>query len=187
MLHSVAAEVRREQFSKAELDHMGYPTNAALATELGRCDARRDLTNGIVRVPRYGLPSPWSGEYTRILKEVYQIESYGLAGCTVSDGLMKYASGYSEISRSYVEAKYGTNIWRDVRRQAETAWEKLRSQPSENTGPLNRYRIRAGDTLTRIARQHGVTLKALNAANPNLDPTKLKIGQIILIPEQSKR
>lgn len=187
MFHSVAADVRREQFSKAELDHMGYPTNAALAMELGRSEARRDLTNGIVRVPTYGLPSPWSFEYTRILIEVYHVESYGLAGCIVSDGLTKYASGYWEISRSHVEAKYGTNIWRDARREAEAAWEKLRSQPPENRAAHNHHRVRAGETLTRIARQHAVTLKALNAANPNLDPTKLKIGQIILIPEQSKR
>ena len=32
-----------------------------------------------------------------------------------------------------------------------------------------------------------MTLKTLTDANPKLDPTKLKVGQIILVPEQSKR
>jgi LysM domain len=171
----IAAEVRREQFSKPELDDMGYPTNTALATELGRTEARRELTNVIVRLPAYGLPAPWAGEYDRILMEKYRVGSFGLAGCLVSQGLVAYASGYSEITRKHIEGKYGTNFWRDVRKAPERS--------------LNRgeYRVRAGDTFSRIAKERGVTLKTLTDANPKLDPTKLKVGQIILVPEQSKR
>jgi LysM repeat protein len=44
------------------------------------------------------------------------------------------------------------------------------------------YTIAKGDTLKKIAISHGVSLKALSQANPNVDPTKLKVGQKIQIP-----
>lgn len=44
------------------------------------------------------------------------------------------------------------------------------------------YTVVAGDTLGKIAKAHGVTLKALEAANPGVVPKKLKAGQKIQIP-----
>jgi LysM repeat protein len=44
------------------------------------------------------------------------------------------------------------------------------------------YVIVAGDTLAKIAKAHGVSLKALEAANPGVDPKKLKIKQKLVIP-----
>lgn len=186
MLHGFAAEVRREQFSKAELDHMGYPTNTVMAAELGRCEAKRDLTNGLVRLPFYGLPTMELGETFDILWRKYGVKMYPLGGCVVTSGLTSYAEGYSEVARKFIEAEHGTNIWRTVRNDVTPPPAKS----STTTVPsLNRreYRIRTGDTLTRIALEHGVALKSLTEANHNLEPTRLKIGQIIFIPEQSKR
>lgn len=39
-----------------------------------------------------------------------------------------------------------------------------------------------GDTLSGLATKYHVTLKALEAANPNVNPTKLQLGQKIVIP-----
>jgi N-acetylmuramoyl-L-alanine amidase len=44
------------------------------------------------------------------------------------------------------------------------------------------YMIQAGDTLSKIATQSGVDLKALMDANPGVDPRRLRIGQAIVIP-----
>ena len=44
------------------------------------------------------------------------------------------------------------------------------------------YTIVKGDTLAVIAKKNGVSLSALQSANPGLVPTKLKIGQKIAIP-----
>ncbi|WMM24272.1 LysM peptidoglycan-binding domain-containing protein [Tissierella sp. MB52-C2] len=44
------------------------------------------------------------------------------------------------------------------------------------------YTIKAGDTFFRIAQTHGVSLNALIAANPGVDPNRLFIGQVICIP-----
>ncbi len=44
------------------------------------------------------------------------------------------------------------------------------------------YTVVKGDFLDSIAKKHGVTLKALEAANPGVVPTKLKVGQKLKIP-----
>jgi LysM repeat protein len=44
------------------------------------------------------------------------------------------------------------------------------------------YAVVAHDTLGKIAKKSGVTLKALEDANPGVVPTKLKIGQKLSIP-----
>lgn len=42
--------------------------------------------------------------------------------------------------------------------------------------------IREGDTLYMIAKEHHVTLEALMAANPSIDPYNMQIGAEICIP-----
>lgn len=44
------------------------------------------------------------------------------------------------------------------------------------------YQVRQGDTLVSIAHQHNVRLEALMAANPRLDPRRMRVGETIKIP-----
>jgi LysM repeat protein len=44
------------------------------------------------------------------------------------------------------------------------------------------YTIQKGDTYSTIAPRFGVTVKALQTANPTVDPAKLQIGKKIIIP-----
>jgi LysM repeat protein len=46
------------------------------------------------------------------------------------------------------------------------------------------YVVKSGDTLTTIAKKHGTTVKALEAAN-NLTTTKIKVGQKLKLPSAS--
>lgn len=48
------------------------------------------------------------------------------------------------------------------------------------------YKIKAGDTLTKIAKANGTTAQAILAGNPGLNPAKLKVGQIIKLPAAKK-
>jgi LysM repeat protein len=47
------------------------------------------------------------------------------------------------------------------------------------------YVVVKGDSLAKIAKKNGVTLSALKAANPGVEPTKLKVGQKLSIPASS--
>lgn len=46
----------------------------------------------------------------------------------------------------------------------------------------NTYTIKAGDTLYDIAKRHYTTVDKIIAANPNIDPNNLIIGQKIIVP-----
>jgi murein DD-endopeptidase MepM/ murein hydrolase activator NlpD len=49
-----------------------------------------------------------------------------------------------------------------------------------------KYKVKAGDTLSKIARRNGVSLAQLLKANPQItNPDKIQIGQVINVPETS--
>ena len=52
-------------------------------------------------------------------------------------------------------------------------------------GPATDYVIVKGDMFSTIAKKFHVSVKALQEANPSVEPTKLKIGQSIHIPAAS--
>jgi LysM repeat protein len=47
------------------------------------------------------------------------------------------------------------------------------------------YAIQKGDTLGALAKRNGVTVKAMLAANPGVNPNRLKVGQKVTIPTPS--
>jgi LysM repeat protein len=50
------------------------------------------------------------------------------------------------------------------------------------TNVARTHNVKSGETLAAIARQYGVTLAALSAANPQVKPTHLMVGQTLNIP-----
>lgn len=55
------------------------------------------------------------------------------------------------------------------------------------TGVLNAdgtYTVASGDTISKIARKFAVKPDAIEAENPGLDPTKIKVGSKIRIPKK---
>ncbi|MBX3031564.1 MAG: LysM peptidoglycan-binding domain-containing protein [Chloroflexi bacterium] len=49
------------------------------------------------------------------------------------------------------------------------------------------YRVRSGDTLTRIARRFGVSVEVIQCANRIRNPDSLSVGQRLVIPPRSYR
>ncbi len=47
------------------------------------------------------------------------------------------------------------------------------------------YVVVKGDSLWKIAKSNGVSVKAIEAANPGVDPARLKVGQKLVIPAPS--
>ncbi len=56
-------------------------------------------------------------------------------------------------------------------------------QPREKTGTTS-YTIARGDTLTKIAKAHGVTVEDILKANGNLSADSIRDGQVITIPKR---
>lgn len=54
--------------------------------------------------------------------------------------------------------------------------------PTPNKAETKKYVIKAQDTFSLIARTNGISLKALIAANKNVNPNSLQIGQAINLP-----
>lgn len=172
----------RPEFAGLALDSMGYPTNPAVAYARGQADARRDFTNGVLSMKSAGLPVPWAGDYDALLEKRCHVRTDWLAGCMVTEGLDKYIQGYDEVSSVCIRQKFGTNIFDELQAESEKKFSggSLIAIPEIST-PSRTYTVRAGDTLTKIARQEGVTIRQLQDANPGLDPTKLRIGQKIAV------
>ena len=56
------------------------------------------------------------------------------------------------------------------------------TQPPRCPAGTFEYTIRAGDTFFSLANRFNTTVAAIQAANPNVDPNNLQIGQVICIP-----
>ncbi len=48
--------------------------------------------------------------------------------------------------------------------------------------PARTHTVAAGETAVRIARRYGISLDALLAANPGLEPRRMRVGQVLNIP-----
>lgn len=66
-----------------------------------------------------------------------------------------------------------------------TAAAETASGVASTTGGDETYTVKSGDTLTRIARRYGVTVKAIEAEN-NLTTTQIKVGKKLNIPAKAE-
>ncbi len=57
--------------------------------------------------------------------------------------------------------------------------------PPADAGALAEHKIAKGESFSTLALRYGVSLKAIVDANPNLVPTKLKIGDVVKIPAKT--
>ena len=163
--------VKTTAIKASALDEQGFPRDAAVARKLGEADAQRDLTNGVFKLKSAGLPSPSYGNFDELLKERCHYEIEFVCGCLVTEGTLAYIGGYNKISQVPLYQKYGTNILEELNTLAEYEW----THPSS-------YVVQPGDVLLKIARRHGITLKALMKANPEITSPKIVPGQRLVIP-----
>ena len=109
---------------------------------------------------------------------------------TATDHIVASGENFWTISKKYgVSAKSVENANPNVIPTRMKIGQKI-NIPAKTIVPLNsvssddgkNYTVKSGDTLGHIALKHGVKLGDLTAANPNIIPTRMKIGQKILLP-----
>ncbi len=67
--------------------------------------------------------------------------------------------------------------------------KEKKKEVKKDTAPMkaSSVKVKSGNTLSQIAKDKGITLKALLAANPDItNPNKIKVGQMIKIPAKGK-
>ncbi len=69
-----------------------------------------------------------------------------------------------------------------------TLQDVLNNQPIQDVGKpsKNTYTIKAGDTLSHIAKALGISWQDIQSVNPTLNPNRLKIGQTIQLPDSKQ-
>ena len=62
--------------------------------------------------------------------------------------------------------------------EAQSRWAPLAARPAKS----HIHIVARGETMASIARKHAVSLYAVEAANPGVNPKKLYVGQSIILP-----
>ena len=128
-------------------------------------------------------PSNWRYEFysgTRVSNtSTYQDATAYLTGRYATD--TSYASKLNRIIEQYGLTQYDTNGNVVEEKPAEEAVPGETVKPETPSTSVSNYIVKAGDSLYRIATNHGITLNALMEAN-NLSSYFIAPNQTLLIP-----
>lgn len=108
--------------------------------------------------------------------------NYGIAGMARARAAIG-VDALDDIVRGHDGASFGfasQNFYAEVLAAAHVATNARHYFPDMPQPPIMQYVVRQGNSLWTIARRHGVSVRAISAAN-NLDGTRLKTGQLIVI------
>jgi hypothetical protein len=87
----------------------------ASATLRGQLAARYDLARGVYCILAVGLPSGYRPEYARLLHERFGVEMSVVAGCVVSEPLLRYVDGYDRLSIAASNRRWRRDIFQESR------------------------------------------------------------------------
>ncbi len=98
----------------------GYPR--------GMIAAWADGARGHNEVKVCGLPPPWDGEYIRLVRQRYGVEVNAVAGCVVTQDLVRYVNGYNSVAKPRIRTQHGKDIFAECANEAREAWELANPQ-----------------------------------------------------------
>lgn len=97
-----------------------YSLKRKEAFTAGQNFAMEDFKKGNYRILVYGLRPDIELPSERYLRERYGIDTYPIAGCIVSEGILGGADGYNTKMKALLRQKFGM----DVFKEAETIIEE---------------------------------------------------------------
>ena len=93
----------------------------------GERDARSDIARGHYVQLGYGLATPWTPEYVRLLRERYGVEYRTVAGCVVSESELLYFHAYNAVSTAAANRKFGHDVFEKSAEESRKSWERTAS------------------------------------------------------------
>ena len=114
-LNTEIKDLSKEAEFHAELDSYNilYSLTEDEGYAKGKDIATEDFRNGNYRVLVYGLRG-FDMPSEKYLRETYNVETYPIAGCIVSDGIVGGAKGYNTIMKALLREKHGKDIFKEA-------------------------------------------------------------------------
>ena len=108
-------DLAKEAQYHAELDgyNVFYSLTEDEAYEKGKELATSDFKNGNYRVLVYGL-RPLEASSEKYLNEKYNVKTYPIAGCIVSEGIIGGADGYNVTMKAFLLKKFGKDVFSEA-------------------------------------------------------------------------
>ncbi|MFT5408626.1 MAG: LysM repeat protein [Verrucomicrobiales bacterium] len=130
---------------------------------------------GLATVTVATLPATASAQGDDMKYQVYSLQQSLRATNARVDQLEK------ELTRLRGEI----TSWSTKSKQQQVSYTGKQNQnrPTPSTQSGSVHHVASGDTLSSISRRYGIGLDRLVAANPGLDPHRIRIGQPIVIPK----
>lgn len=97
----------------------------------GAREALEDLRAGKVALLGYGLPPLWEAERKEILRRDFDIDSRDVAGCIVTETLVKYVAGYNRVMEAHILARFGSDIFDIVAKRARGLYNERHPEAAE--------------------------------------------------------
>lgn len=85
-------------------------------------------------------------------------------------------------SSLYLPKGYGLHVPADLKKTFDDAYANLDPKYTSDRQVGFHYRVRPGDTLGKIARKYGSSVRAMQRANRLSSPNHIRVGQKLLIP-----
>ncbi|MDF3059370.1 MAG: Peptidoglycan-binding LysM [Rariglobus sp.] len=117
--------------------------------------------------------------------EVEGLARNATAAADRASGVANKLAGETNAAFSEVAQQLG-NIRGEITKVQEARVAPKAANGKTAAGPVvagpDEYIIKSGDTFAKIARAQGATLADIQAVNPGVDASKLKVGQKIKLP-----
>ena len=109
---------------RAEKSLSRYDPFSSYTGRDGTAEAKKDIAQGSPKLKAYGLPMPSAEYYAMLLNSKLGIHQETIAGCVVSEDLVKYAHSYNAVVEKYAKKKFGANIFDEIMAEAQQLYLK---------------------------------------------------------------
>lgn len=135
----------------------------------------------ILREPaRYGLPLRWEAPVEWETVEPERSVDLGLLASAAELPLDKLRSANAELRYAVTPPWKGYLL--KVPAGAAAPIEALLADPSRKLLRYALHSVRSGDSVSAISRAYGAPIQLIVDANPGLQPSRIRIGQVLVIP-----